>query len=94
MWFSRGKLKIVCFLTYKSDLQKPASRNSISRLNKSLQLMKYSYEQNSETFNCVLDTRRMSTSWAILNVATVRWKLQTAHWATESLLLHSMRNVS
>lgn len=80
---SRGDEKCL-FLTYKSDSQKPASKNSISRW--IVSLVKFVYEHNSETLSHVRahDTRRLATSWALFNGATLEEILQTAHWATEN----------
>lgn len=57
--------------SYKSNLQRPASKNSISKW--TVSLMKYVYEQYIETLPSVSshDTRKMSTSYAFLNGASV-----------------------
>ena len=74
------------FLTYKSDLQKPASKNSISRWIVSLVKFVYEHNDNREPLCNIRahDTRRLATSWALFNGATVEEILQTAHWATEN----------
>lgn len=57
--------------SYKSNLQRPASKNSISKW--TVSLMKYVYEQYIETLPSVSshDTWKMSTSYAFLNGASV-----------------------
>ena len=72
------------FLTYQSGLHRKASKNSISRW--IVSLIKHAYEIRGENLTNVRahDTRRLSTSWALFNGASVSDILQAAHWSTES----------
>ena len=73
------------FLTYQPGRHKAAAKSTLSRW--IVALIKYVYESLSDmNLNMVRahDTRRLSTSWALFNGASLTEILQAAHWANET----------
>ena len=72
------------FMTYQKGLCKPASKNTISRWIVSLIRYAYNLMDNSIQTVRAHDTRRLSTSWALYNGASVSEIMKAAHWASEN----------
>ena len=72
------------FLTYQPGQSRPASKSTISRW--TVSLIKFVYERHNERLDSVRahDTRRLATSWALFNGASVQEIMQAAHWVNES----------
>ena len=72
------------FITYQKGNHKAAAKSSISRW--IVSLIRYVYENLPQTLTSVRahDTRRLSSSWALFNGATIQEILQAAHWASET----------
>ena len=73
------------FITYQKGVNKSAStKNSIARW--IVSLIKYVYEESNKTLSAVRahDTRRLSTSWALFNGASVTEIIRAAHWASDN----------
>lgn len=72
------------FLTYQKNVCKAASKNTIARW--IVSLIRYIYEQLNLNLFYVRahDTRRLSTSWALFNGASLVDIMRTAHWKLDS----------
>ena len=72
------------FLTYQPGQSRPASKSTISKW--IVSLIKFVYERHNERLDSVRahDTRRLATSWALFNGASVQEIMQAAHWVNES----------
>ena len=72
------------FLTYKSGQQHKASKHSIARW--IVSLIQFACEKTGKTLLSARahDTRRLSTSWALFNGASVEEIIRAAHWAGDS----------
>ena len=74
------------FITYQEGYNKPASKNSIARW--ILSTIKYAYSNSSLPYplECgAHDTRRLATSWALFNGASLKDIIQAAHWSSDSM---------
>lgn len=72
------------FLTYQKGVNKSASKDSIARW--IVSLIKYVYEDLNKQLDTVRahDTRKLSTSWALFNGATISEIIKAAHWASDN----------
>ena len=72
------------FVTYQKGVNKAASKNSIARW--IVSIIKFVYEESNKTLCTVRahDTRKLSTSWALFNGASVMEILKAAHWASDN----------
>ena len=73
------------FLTYQKGVRKPAAKSTLSRW--IVSLIRYVYDkQPAMSLSRVRghDTRRLASSWALFNGASVQEILQAAHWASEN----------
>ena len=72
------------FLTYQKGINKAASKNTLARW--IVSLLKYVHEDlNLKLFYVrAHDTRRLSSSWALFNGASIGDIMKTAHWKSEN----------
>jgi len=72
------------FITYQKGVCKPVSKNSVARW--IVSLIKWVYEDTSKHLSTVRahDTRKLATSWALFNGASITEIIRAAHWASES----------
>ncbi|KAJ8301586.1 LOW QUALITY PROTEIN: hypothetical protein KUTeg_020573 [Tegillarca granosa] len=80
----RGQIENL-FLTYQKGFCKAAAKTTLSRW--IVSLIRYVYDKLPDLNLGEVrahDTRRLATSWALFNGASVQSILQAAHWATET----------
>ena len=72
------------FITYQKGVCRPGSKNSVARW--IVSLIKWVYQDTSKHLSTVRahDTRKLATSWALFNGASITEIIRAAHWASES----------
>jgi integrase len=72
------------FITYQKGVCRPGSKNSVARW--IVSLIKWVYQDTSKHLSTVHahDTRKLATSWALFNGASITEIIRAAHWASES----------
>ncbi|KAJ8320023.1 hypothetical protein KUTeg_001610 [Tegillarca granosa] len=81
----RGQIENL-FLTYQKGFCKAAAKTTLSRW--IVSLIRYVYDKLPDLNLGEVrahDTRRLATSWALFNGASVQSILQASHWATETI---------
>ena len=74
------------FITYQPGLHRAAAKSTLSRWIVSLIQLVYEGAPTVQLDNVrAHDTRRLSTSWALFNGASIQEIIQAAHWASETI---------
>ena len=75
------------FITYQKGVCRPGSKNSVARW--IVSLIKWVYQDTSKHLSTVHahDTRKLATSWALFNGASITEIIRAAHWASESTFI-------